>query len=117
MTTTKTPEQIADEVSEEFYEFGPPEDGIRSGYLEAGVVGRMIVAAIEVDRAQRNTGAPDFPIDDALALGIPPVSRVFVENVTGEALSDEQFERVCRAVPRSSIPDALSVIVETVLAA
>lgn len=101
--TIKTPEQIAEELLH---------DGV---ILNAEAIRDYAIAAIEADRAQRSAGAPDFPIDDALALGIPPVSRVFVENVTEEALTDEQFERVCRAVPHSSIPEALSVIVEGVL--
>lgn len=53
MSALKTPEQIAQEIQVDFYEYGAPEDGIRSGYLETGTVARMIVAAIEADRAQR----------------------------------------------------------------
>lgn len=56
-----TPDETAASVAADFYEFGPPEDGIKSGYLETGVVQRMMVAAIESDRRQRGMPAATMP--------------------------------------------------------
>ena len=92
--TIKTPDQIAEEVSQEFYEFGAPEDGIRSGYLETGVVGRMIVAAIEADRAQRNTGRRVLTAPGGWRVGVDVDNpREFYETVN-DLLDDYTFNEI-----------------------
>lgn len=48
----KTAHEIAKEVAAEWYEYGPPEEGVRSGWLETGSFHDMIVAAIEVYREE-----------------------------------------------------------------
>lgn len=46
----------------------------------------------------------------------PTLSREFIEGVTGTTLTVAQYSRVLGAVPHSSIPEALGVIVQAVTA-